>query len=178
MAQDLSSNKSLNLTFNTNYNYRIRIELSNISSCFESLTLYEHGQYILNVQSSSTNSSSNLTCRLTTQRSANNIYIPLIIGGVLLLVLFVFCIFAQRMKLREHLLNLKNHCFKNVPPQEPTHSYDLQVCPPTVINTTDANPSIPKLPPIHKVSNVIVPRSKRLLSLDAFRGFGKENYNK
>jgi hypothetical protein len=82
------------------------------------------------------------------------------------------------MKLREHLLNLKNHCFKNVPPQEPTHSYDLQVCPPTVINTTDANPSIPKLPPIHKVSNVIVPRSKRLLSLDAFRGFGKENYNK
>ncbi|CAF5195942.1 unnamed protein product, partial [Rotaria sp. Silwood1] len=44
------------------------------------------GQYVLNVQmslSSSTNSSSNsdLRCRLITRRSANNIYIPLIVGG-------------------------------------------------------------------------------------------------
>jgi len=83
------------------------------------------------------------------------------------------------MKFREYLLNLKNHCFKHVPPQESTHSYDLQACSPVAtmdtMNATDGNPTITKLPPIHKVSSVIVPRSKRLLSLDAFRGFGKKN---
>jgi len=81
------------------------------------------------------------------------------------------------MKFLEYLINLKNHCFKHVPQQESTHSYDLQTSTPATtidtINVTDGNPTIKKLPPIHKVSSVIVPRSKRLLSLDAFRGFGK-----
>jgi hypothetical protein len=148
------------------------------------LTLYEHGQYILNVQTSttpSTNSSSDLglKCLLTTRRLANNVYTPLIFGAVILLALFIFSIFAQRLKLREYLIKLKNRCFNHVPPQESTHSYDLQACPPatticqTGIDTIECNSNVSKLPPIHKISHVIVPRSKRLLSLDAFRGFGK-----
>jgi hypothetical protein len=81
------------------------------------------------------------------------------------------------MKLREHLINLKNRVFKHTTPQETIHSYDLQArtSPATneTVNPTDANPTLTKIPPIHKISNVIVPRSKRVLSLDAFRGFGK-----
>ncbi|CAF0896915.1 unnamed protein product [Adineta steineri] len=180
ITEDLSSTKLLNLTLNTKFNYRIRIESNNLSPCLESLKLYEHGHYILNVQpapSTQTNSSSNSTlkCILTTQRSANNVNTPLIIAGVILLVLFVACILGQRMKVREHLLNLKNKCLKRVPPQESSQSYDLQACPPTVVHdatiTTDGTTPVTQLPPIHKISNVIVPRSKRLLSLDAFRGF-------
>lgn len=150
----------------------------------ETLSLYEHTQYTLNVQISSTNSSSdsNLKCLLTTSRLANNVYTPLIVGGVILIALFIFCIFAQRMKLREYLINLKNRCCNHVPPQDTTHSYDLQVCPPATtvcqsgidtFTTQECTPNISKIPPIHKISHVIVPRSKRLLSLDAFRGFGK-----
>ncbi|CAF2506841.1 unnamed protein product [Rotaria sp. Silwood2] len=181
IAQDLSSNKSLYLTVNTKYNYRIRIELSNTSFCIEPLTLYEHGQYVLNVQMSSslsTNSSSNsdLRCSLITRRSANNVSIPLIVGGVILLILFIACIVAQKLKLRERLIELKNRLFKSVPPQqETTHSYGLQVRSPATatdsINATGGNSTLTKLPPINKMSNVMVPRSKRLLSLDAFRGF-------
>jgi hypothetical protein len=86
------------------------------------------------------------------------------------------------MKLREYLINLKNRCCNHVPPQDTTHSYDLQVCPPATticqsgidtFTTQECTPNISKIPPIHKISHVIVPRSKRLLSLDAFRGFGK-----
>jgi hypothetical protein len=100
----------------------------------------------------------------------------LIVGGVILLILFIACIFAQQMKFREYLINLTNRCFKRVPPQESTHTYDLQACTTNdTINVTDGNPTITKLPPIQKVSGVIVPRSKRLSSLDAFRGFGKTN---
>jgi hypothetical protein len=81
------------------------------------------------------------------------------------------------MKLREHLIKHKNRLFKHKPPQETIHSYDLQVhsSPATneINHPTDGNPIVTKLPPINKVSNVVVPRSKRLLSLDAFRGFGK-----
>ncbi|CAF3370347.1 unnamed protein product [Rotaria sp. Silwood1] len=183
IARDLSSNKSLNLTVNTKYNYRIRIELNNSSFCVETLSLYEHGQYVLNVQmslSSSTNSSSNsdLRCRLITRRSANNIYIPLIVGGVILLILFIACIVAQKLKLRESLIKLQNRYLKRVPPppsQETTHSYDLQVRSAATttdpINAISGNSTLTKLPPTNKISNVIVPRSKRLLSLDAFRGF-------
>ncbi|CAF2968996.1 unnamed protein product, partial [Rotaria sp. Silwood2] len=185
IAQDLSSSQVLNLTLNTKYTYHIRIELSNTSSCLETLMLYEHGQYTLNVQTSNTpsinsSSESGLKCLLTTSRSANNIYTPLIVGVVILLSLFIFCLFAQRMKLREYLINLKNRCFNHTPQQECTHSYDLQTCPPATticqsgidtINTIECNTNGSKLPTIHKLSHVIVPRSKRLLSLDAFRGF-------
>jgi hypothetical protein len=173
---------------NTKYTYRIRIELTNTSSCLETLSLYEHGQYTLNVQISTTNSSTDtgLKCLLTSYRLANNVYTPLIVGGVILIALFIFCIFAQRMKLREYLINLKNRCCNHVPPQESTHSYDLQACPPMTticqsgidtINTAECTPNISKIPPIHKISQVIVPRSKRLLSLDAFRGFGKRLFS-
>jgi hypothetical protein len=146
----------------------------------ETLSLHEHGQYILHVQTSiNSTSDSGLKCFLSTQRSGNNIYIPLIVGGVILLILFIACIFAQRMKLREYLIDLKNHCFKYVPPQESAHSYDLQASPPATtiepINPTNENPIMAKLPPIQKASNVVVPRSKRLLSLDAFRGFSNTN---
>jgi hypothetical protein len=138
----------------------------------------------LNVQISSTNSSvdSGLKCLLASQRFTNNVYTPLIIGGVILISLFIFCIFAQRMKLREYLINFKKRCCNHVPPQESTHSYDLQACPPSTtmcqsgidpMNTTECPANHSKIPPTHKLSHVIVPRSKRLLSLDAFRGFGK-----
>ncbi|MBL8152077.1 MAG: fibronectin type III domain-containing protein, partial [Blastocatellia bacterium] len=43
--------------FETEYTYRIRIEYSNTSSCLETVNLYEHGQYTLNVQISTGNSS-------------------------------------------------------------------------------------------------------------------------
>ncbi|UJR27883.1 hypothetical protein I4U23_009148 [Adineta vaga] len=170
---NLSSTKAVDITLNTQFNYRIRIELNEILSCQETLILYEHGYYIFNVKlSSSSTTNSSLQCTLTTQRSPNNIYIPLIIGGIILLVLFLVCIIAQRYKLREYLLNLKNRLSKHVPSQESTHSYDLQTRTPVVTNDEiNTNASTTKLPPIHKVSNVLVPRSKRLLSLDAFRGF-------
>ncbi|CAF1177372.1 unnamed protein product [Rotaria sp. Silwood1] len=185
IAQDLSSNQILNLTLNTKYTYHIRIELNNISSCLENLILYEHGQYTLNIQISNillTNTSTDygLKCLLTTNRLANNIYTPLIVSIVILLTLFIFCLFAQRMKLREYIINLKNNCFNHTPKQDCTHSYDLQTCPQTTticqstidtINTIECNTNSMKLPTIHKLSHIIVPRSKRLLSLDAFRGF-------
>ncbi|CAF0889821.1 unnamed protein product [Rotaria sordida] len=181
IAQDLSSNKILNLTVNTKYNYRIRIELNNTLFCIETLSLYEHGNYILNVKislSSSTNSSSNsdLICTLITRHSPNNIYIPLIIGGIILLILFIACIVAQKIKFRERLIILKNRFFKSVPPpQETPHSYDLQARTSATatdpINATNGNSTLTKLPPIPKISNVAVPKSKRLLSLDGFRGF-------
>ena len=187
MAQDLSSTQVLNLTLNSKYTYRIRIEYSNTSSCIETLNLYEHGRYTLNVQISTGNSSTDtgLRCLLTSYRLANNVYTPLIVGGVILIALFIFSIFAQRMKLREYLISWKNRCCNHVPPQESTHSYDLQICPPMTticqngmdnINATECTPNISKIPPIHKVSHVIVPRSKRLLSLDAFRGLGKTRF--
>lgn len=187
IAQDLSATQVLNLTLNTKYTYRVRVELSNTSFCLETLALYEHGEYVLNVQPS-TGSASNssvdtgLKCLLTSRRMANNVYTPLIVAAVILFGLFIFCIFAQRMKLREYLINLKNRCFNHVPPQESTHSYDLQACPPVTtlcqsgidtISTVECNTSTTKIPPIHKVSQVIVPRSKRLLSMDAFRGLGE-----
>ncbi|CAM4757962.1 unnamed protein product [Rotaria magnacalcarata] len=185
IAQDLSSTQVLNLTLNTKYTYRIRIELSNISSCLETLTVYEHGRYVLNVQNSNvpsnnSNSESGLKCLLTASRAANNIYTPLIFGVVALLGLFIFCLLAQRMKLREYLNNLTNRCFNNSPTQECAHSYDLQTCPPATticqsgldsVNTIECNANGSKLPTMHKLSHVIVPRSKRLLSLDAYRGF-------
>jgi len=135
---------------------------------------------------SSTNSSTDtgLKCQLTSSRLVNNVYTPLIVGGVLLVALFLFCIFAQRMKLREYLINLKNRCCNRVPPQESTHSYDLQACPPVTticqsgidtVNTTECNPNMSKLVNIHKIAQIIVPRSKRLVSLDAFRGLGKSD---
>lgn len=184
IAQDLSSSQVLNLTLNTKYTYRIRIELSNTSYCAETLILNEHGQYLLNVQSSANASAdASLQCLLKSQRFTNNVYTPLIVGGVILIALFIASIVAQRMKLCEQLLKFKNRCFNQVPPQESTHSYDLQACPPATticqsnvdtINTVDCTSNVSKLPPIHKVSHVIVPRSKRLLSLDTFRGFGNE----
>ena len=146
----------------------------------ETLSLSEHGQYILTVQSpANSTSDSLLKCPLTTQRLGNNIYVPLIIGGVLLLILFIACILAQRMKLREYLIDLKNRCFKYVPPQESAHSYDLQSPAPVTaiepLNTVNENPAIAKIPPIQKPPNIVVPRSKRLLSLDAFRGLSNTN---
>ena len=178
----------LNLTLNTKYTYRIRVELTNTSSCLETLNLYEYGRYVLNIQISSTNTNSStdtgLKCLLTSSyRLANNVYTPLIVGGVILIALFIFCIFAQRMKLREYLINLKSRCCNHVPPQESTHSYDLQACPPMTtvcqsgidtINSPECTANISKIPPVHKISHIIVPRSKRLLSLDAFRGFGRQ----
>ncbi|CAF3282215.1 unnamed protein product [Rotaria socialis] len=184
VTEDLSSNKIFNLTINTKYNYRIRIELHNTSFCVQTLALYEYGQSVLNVQMSSTttnsSSTSDIKCTLTARRSGNHIYVPLIVGGIILLILFIVCLFAQRMKLRERLINLQNRCLKRIPQQESTLSYDLQTrTTPTATATTatdtiiatDANLAITKIPPIHKISNVVVPRSKRLLSLDAFRGF-------
>lgn len=81
------------------------------------------------------------------------------------------------MKFMNYLHNMINHCFKRAPQQDSTHSYDLQQCTqvPNIdtINISDGNPTMTKLPTIHKISSLIVPRSKRLLSLDAFRGFSK-----
>lgn len=183
IAQDLSASQVLNLTLNTKYTYRVRIELNNASFCSETLILNEHGQYLLNVQSSANASTTDasLQCLLKSQRFTNNVYTPLIVGGVIVIALFIASIVAQRMKLREQLLKFKNRCFNQVPPQESTHSYDLQACPPATticqsnvdtISTVDCTNNVSKLPPIHKVSHVIVPRSKRLLSLDTFRGLG------
>jgi hypothetical protein len=171
----------LNLTLNTKYAYRFRLELTNASFCMETLNLNEHGQYILHVQTSAGNTSdSNIQCLLKSQRFTNNVYTPLIVGGVIFIALFIFMIVAQRMKLDEQFIKFKHHCFNQVPPQESTHSYDLQACPPAnticqpVMDTIDCTGNISKLPPIHKISHVIVPRSKRLLSLDTFRGFGRK----
>lgn len=182
IAQDLSSSQLLNLTLNTKYSYRIRIELSNTSFCSETLVLDEHGQYLLTVQAPvNASSDASLQCLLKSQRLTNNVYTPLIFGGVILIGLLIASIIAQRMKLREQLVKLKNRCFNRVPPQESTHSYDLQACPPATticqsgmdtINSVDCTGNVSKLPPLHKVTNVIVPRSKRLLSLDTFRGLG------
>ena len=183
IAQDLSSSQLINLTFNTKYTYRIRLEVNNATFCTETLYLDEHGQYILNAQLAlNASAESSLQCTLKTQRSANNVYTPLIVAAVVMTALFIVCIVAQRMKLCDQLVKLSNRCFNRTPAPESTHSYDLQACPPATticqsgidaMNTVETSPNNAKLPPIHKVSHVIVPRSKRLLSLDAFRGFGK-----
>lgn len=175
LSENLTSKASLSLTLNTKYSYRIRIEQSNISSCLLSLVPYEYELYLLQVENGnqSTNSSSNknLICNLITKRSASHIYVPLIVAGVLLSVLFLTCIVAQRMKFDEYLKSIQKRFLNKKPPQESTQSYDLQANPPAeTINASETNPTITRLPPIKKVSSVIVPRSKRLLSLDAFRG--------
>lgn len=148
------------------------------------LILNEHGHYLINVQASTNHTvDSKIQCNVKVERITNNVYTPLIVGSLILVVLFISSILGQRMKLREQLIKMKNRCFNSVPPQESTHSYDLQNCQtPTNICQTSAEtnnvspdclPNGTKIPPIHKVSHVIVPRSKRLLSLDTFRGLGK-----
>ncbi|CAF1481200.1 unnamed protein product [Adineta ricciae] len=171
ITQDLSSTKSIELTLNTKFNYRIRVELNPTSSCQDTLILYEHGYYRFDVKLSSTTNST-FQCLLTRQRSPNNVYIPLIVGGVILLVLFVACLVAQRFKFRTFLINLRNRVSDRVPPQESAQSYDLQSrAPVTTNNEADTSTATAKQQSAHEMSNVLVPRSKRLLSLDAFRGF-------
>lgn len=183
IAEDLSANKIINITLNTKYNYHIRIETVNKSYCVEKLNLNEHNQYVLEIGTNlSMNSSfeSYLKCNLVIRYSSMSVYIPMIVAGIILLVLFILCIIAQRFDIYEYFLKIKKRLSKHAPSQESAHSYDLQACslqPATSNNqihaTTDGNPSVIKLPPIHKASNAAVPRSKRLLSLDGFRGFGK-----
>lgn len=176
LAEDLSSNKSLNFTLNTKYSYRIRIELTNTSYCLQTVSPSEHGSYLLNVESSSTNSSSDihLQCFLTTQRLANNIYIPLIVAGILLLILLLSCIIGQRLKVNEYFKTIQKRFLKKSQAQETAHSYDLQsTVPAETANAAETSPTVTRLPPIQKMTSVIVPRSKRLLSLDAFRGLSK-----
>ncbi|CAF0875747.1 unnamed protein product [Didymodactylos carnosus] len=198
LVSDLSPSQTLNLTINTKYTYRLRIELNNATVCLETLNLYEHGQYVFNIQSNTgaalTNGSSDtaLKCTLTTRRLSNNIYTPLIVGGVIVLSLFIACLFAQRMKLTGRILKMKERFFNHVPPQQSQSSYNLQqphVTTATVGQTTicshitnhhhetttatiDSVENHHQTKPIPSINtaNVIVPRSKRLLSLDAFRG--------
>ncbi|CAF0805606.1 unnamed protein product [Didymodactylos carnosus] len=195
LANALPPSQALNLTFNTKYTYRVRIEFNNMTVCRETLNLYEHGQYVFNIQSNGsavpTNGSldTGIKCTLITRRSSNNIYIPLIVGGVIVLVLFIACIVAQRVKLTEKLLKMKERIFNRVPSQQSQSSYDLQqthvtsaivgssAISPHITNhhhetttaTIDSVENHKSIPPL-KTTNVTVSRSKRLLSLDAFRG--------
>lgn len=145
--------------------------------CEESLSLREHGRYTLEIQLSTTNFT--LQCHFSTQDQGNNIYIPLIVAGVILLVLFIVCLVAERLKWLERLIDLKNHCFKSRSTDESAEPQDLQVRGPAVnvvkVNNTEEQLIIPKSEPVQKVSNILVPRSKRLLSLDGFRGLSKNN---
>lgn len=174
IPQELSSGTVLNLTLNTKFNYRVRIEQSSASSCQEKLVLYENGYYVLNVQPAAP-PRTGLQCTLTTQRSPNNIYIPLIVGGVILLVLFIACVLAERFKLREQLLKLKKRYLQRRSPQESALSYDLQARAPAPTND-GADPTVSgTAAPVtdKKPNSAASSQSKRLLSLDAFRGFSK-----
>ena len=175
IAEDFSSTHFLNITLNTAYTYRIRIDSTKSLLCEETLSLREHGQYTFEVQISSANST--IQCHLATQDAGNNIYIPLIIAAIILLALFVVCLVAQRLKWLERLVSLKNRCCKSRSVQEYTEAQDLQVRAPITniakINNTEETLIIPKSESVPKVSNVLVPRSKRLLSLDGFRGLSK-----
>lgn len=167
LSSNLTSNTSLKLIFNTKYSYFIRIEQSNTSCYLKTFEPYENEFYVLTVENQSTNSSSNrnFTCTISLPRSTIHAYVPLIVAGVLLLILFLACIVAQRMKFDEYLKTIQKRFTNKTPTQEATHA--------EMINTNETNPTVARLPPIQKVSSVIVPRSKRLLSLDAFRGLSK-----
>ena len=176
IAQDLSSTHFLNVTLNTAYTYRIRIDSTSASSCEQTLSLREHGRYTFDVQLSTTNST--LECHLTTENSGNNIYIPFIIAGIILLILFIVCLVAQRLKWLERLIRLKNDYLRSRSTSESGHAYNLDARSEGTnvvnINATEASPVIAKSESVQKTPNA-VPRSKRLLSLDGFRGLSRIN---
>lgn len=176
IPNNLSSSHVLNLTLNTAYTYRIRIDSINGSYCEQTVSLHEHGRYTFDIRLFITNST--LNCRLLTENSGNNIYIPLIVAGVILLILFILCLIAQRLKWLERLIRWKNDCFKSRSTQEPDRAYGLDACAEgsniANINSTETNPMTDKAEPVQKTPNA-VPRSKRLLSLDGFRGLSRIN---
>ena len=151
---------------NTNYAYRLRVEWPTTKSfCLQELAVREHGQYLVTVR---TGSGSSLLCELTVRRAANKVYVPLIVGMILVVVLFFGCIIAKRFNLVDRLTALKNQCLKRRPIQESTRAYNLQ---PTVAGAT-AEPSLVKPPTSDEAAPAKPTKTKRLLCLDAFRGFG------
>jgi hypothetical protein len=161
LIQDLSSQKSLNLTLNTNYQYRLRLETSSRGSCLETLHVRENGKYLLYVESPSVANSTappQLKCTLTVEREPNNVAIPLIVGIVIIVVLFISCMVNTRLKLIDRLAKKKDYFLKRATAQQTPFAYDLH-SPASATVSTDSAPKPAK--------------TKRLLSLDAFRGFGK-----
>ena len=163
----MSPGKSLNVTLNTNYAYRLRVESSTKKSlCLLDLSVREHGQYLVTIRSGS---DTNLECEVTVRRVANNVSVPLIVGMILVVVLFFGCIIAKRFNVVDRLTALKNQCLKRRPIQESARTYNLQA---TVAGTT-AEPSLVKASTSDEVILPKPTKTKRLLCLDAFRGFGK-----
>lgn len=154
---------------NTNYEYHLRIESPARSTCQQLLSLGENGRYLLYVRPASPTNSS-LTCSLTVQREPNKIWIPIVVSVVILLVLLVGCNVASRYNFVDYLLRQKDRCLSRATSPIATISYNLQAYTGegAPAATTEA-PAVPKKPaePSGK--------TKRLLSLDAFRGFGNRN---
>lgn len=167
LPQELSSQQSLNLILNTNYQYRLRLETSSRGSCLETLRVRENGKYLLYVESPSIANSTaphQLKCTLTVDRAPNNVAIPLIVGIVIIVVLFIGCLVTTRFKLIDRLSKKKVHLLKRGASQQTPLSYDLQVPLPATTSSADDTSK-----PV---------KTKRLLSLDAFRGFGEYRITK
>ena len=165
VPQELSSKQSLSLTLNTNYQYRLRLETSSRGSCRETLHVRENGKYLLYAQSPSIANSTappQLKCTLTVERAPNNVAIPLIVGIVIIVVLFIGCLVTTRFKLIDRLSKKKVHFLKRGASQQTPASYDLQAPLPATASATVPTDATPK-----------PAKTKRLLSLDAFRGFGE-----
>ena len=165
LPQELSSKQSLNLILNTNYQYRLRLETSSRGSCLETLRVRENGKYLLYVESPSIANSTvppQLKCTLTVERAPNNVAIPLIVGIVIIVVLFIGCLVTTRFKLIDRLSKKRVHFLKRGSSQLTSLAYDLQAPLPATASPTVSTDATPK-----------PTKTKRLLSLDAFRGFGE-----
>lgn len=163
----------MNLVVNTNYEYRLRIELSSRASCQPFLDLAEHGRYFIYVQRTSSAEDFSLTCPLTIQREPNKIWIPLVIGIVIIVVLFIGCNIGSRYNVIDYLLRQKDRWLKPVTSEPTAISYNLQsythdgtAAATTTTTVTPSDQIFPKKPT--DTTN----KAKRLRSLDAFRGFG------
>lgn len=148
-AQNLTSKQPLSLILNTDFKYNLLITDSiNQTSCLTGLHPGEHGHYVINVTANVTSTS--FQCTVTVLRQPNNIFIPLIVAGVVLLVLFLGCVIVSRFKLFSRLHHKILQYWKERSLNR-SLSYELEE--PTSQSTK---------------------KSKRVLSLDAFRGFGIE----
>ena len=149
------------LILNTNYEYKLFLqELNTKASCLVALSLGEHGKYRVSVEQIST---STLNCTLIVDCQPNQIFIPLIVAGIILLILFIASIVASRFELVDSIKRKVERTFRGQPDQPRVFSYDLQTCAPAASVET------------RSVVNPIKTK-KRLISLDAFRGFGKEKH--
>nr|XP_040033706.1 heparan-alpha-glucosaminide N-acetyltransferase [Gasterosteus aculeatus aculeatus] len=143
-----SNNASAVLSTKFALTLEVKSHTTNATLCRWSQTYGEGGHYSVWIQMSET--ANNSSCTFTVDKKPNNVYMPLLVAALLLVVLAV--LFIARPYIHRRCCASK--CIRTVCCQGPQHSDDnelVEACE-AQQNTTKAKPA-------------------RLLSLDTFRGF-------